>query len=70
MNVFSLILSVLFCILHNQRLLVLSFVKFFFNIVPVLFFPYFASMGGHGALICFLKNPGFYKVGKVTCHIY
>ena len=23
----------------------------------------FYSMGGHGALICFLKNPGLYKVG-------
>ena len=26
-------------------------------------------MGGHGALICFLKNPGFYKVGRFICHL-
>ena len=25
----------------------------------------FCSMGGHGALICFLKNPGMYKVSKI-----
>ena len=22
-------------------------------------------MGGHGALTCFFKNPGFYKVGRL-----
>ena len=27
------------------------------------------SMGGHGALICSLKNPGLYKVNLYVCFI-
>lgn len=27
-----------------------------------MFYFSYDSMGGHGALVCFLKNPGLYKV--------